>query len=146
MYLLLWLTTMVISGRVLTEAYKKLPIKLWYGDEPGGSFDVDICTQLLKTSTAIGEPSGLQSTTLKRSGISKTSCCCPILMMRLPRSRSTVISFSNYDVAFVVPSVIKWGGNGHTNTRRDDKYHVCKYNSRMDCEITVNIILVGKLN
>jgi hypothetical protein len=74
-----------MSGRVLKEAYNKLPIKLWYGTNPGGSFDVDVRTQLLKASTAIvGERIGLQSTMLKRSGIPKTHCCCPILMMRLP--------------------------------------------------------------
>jgi hypothetical protein len=31
---------MVMSGLVLTEAYNKLPIKLWYGTRQGGSFDV----------------------------------------------------------------------------------------------------------
>jgi hypothetical protein len=43
---------MVLSGHVLTEAHNKLPIKLWYGTEPGGSFDVDVSTQLLKAPTA----------------------------------------------------------------------------------------------
>jgi hypothetical protein len=57
---------MVMSGRVITEAYNKLPIKLWYGTRPGGSFDVDVSTQLRKASTAIGEPMGLQSIMLKR--------------------------------------------------------------------------------
>jgi hypothetical protein len=33
---------MVMSGRVLTEAYNKLPIKLLYGNKPGGGFDVDV--------------------------------------------------------------------------------------------------------
>jgi hypothetical protein len=72
MYLLRWLTTTVMSGRVLTKVYNKLPIKLWYGTRPGGTFDVDVSTQVLKASTAIGEPTGLQSITLKRSNISKT--------------------------------------------------------------------------
>jgi hypothetical protein len=53
---------MVMSGRVLTEAYNKLPIKLWYGTRPGGNLDVDVSTQLLKASTTIGEPTSLQST------------------------------------------------------------------------------------
>jgi hypothetical protein len=72
MYLLRWLTTMVMSGRVLTETYSKLPIKFWHGTRPGGNFDVDVSTKLLKASTAIGEPTGLQSIMLKRSNISKT--------------------------------------------------------------------------
>jgi hypothetical protein len=63
---------MVMSGRVLTEGYNKLPIKLWYGIDPGGSFDINVSTQLLKASTSIGEPTGLWSTMLKRSSISKT--------------------------------------------------------------------------
>jgi hypothetical protein len=85
MYLLGWLSTMVMSGRVLTEAYNKLPVKLWYDTRPGGSFDVDVYTQLLKASTAIGGATGLQSImTLERSSISKTYYCCPIMMMRLP--------------------------------------------------------------
>jgi hypothetical protein len=66
---------MVMSDRVLTEAYRKLSIKRWYGTEPRGSFDVDVYRQLLKASAAIGEPTGLQSTMLKRSCISKTYCC-----------------------------------------------------------------------
>jgi hypothetical protein len=52
---------MVMSGRVLTEAFNMLPIKLWYGLRPRGNFDVDVSTQLLKASTAIGKPTGLQS-------------------------------------------------------------------------------------
>jgi hypothetical protein len=88
---------MVMSGRLLTEAYNKLPIKLWYGTEPGVSFDVDVCIQLLKASTATGDPTALQSTMLKRSNMSKTYCSCSILMMRLPRSRSTVMP-SNKDI------------------------------------------------
>jgi protoheme ferro-lyase len=46
------------SGRVLTEASNKLPVKLWQGPKLGGSFHVDVSTQLLKASTAIGEPIG----------------------------------------------------------------------------------------
>jgi hypothetical protein len=61
---------LVMSGCVLTEASNKLPIKLSYGSELGGSFGVDVSTKLLKASTAIGEPVGLQSTMLKRSNIS----------------------------------------------------------------------------
>jgi hypothetical protein len=74
MYLLIWLTTMVMSGHVLTEASSKLPIKLWYRTNPGGNYDVDVSTQLLHASTDIGELIGLQSTMLKRSSISKTYC------------------------------------------------------------------------
>jgi hypothetical protein len=96
MNVLRWVTAMVMSSRMLTEACSKLPIKLWYGTRPGGSFDVDVSTQLLNASTAIDKPTGLQSIMLKRSIIYKTYCCCPILMMRLPRSRSTVMP-SNQD-------------------------------------------------
>jgi hypothetical protein len=96
MHLLRWLTAMVTSGHMLTEAYNKLPIKLRYGTRPGGSFDVDVSTQLLKASTAIGEPTGFQSIMLKRSSISKAYCCLLILIVRLPRSRSTVMP-SNQD-------------------------------------------------
>jgi hypothetical protein len=59
MSLLRRLAAMVMSGRVLTEAYKKLPIKLKYGTRHGGNFDVDVSTRFFKASTAIGEPTGL---------------------------------------------------------------------------------------
>jgi hypothetical protein len=85
---------MVMSARVLTEAFSKLPIKLWYGTRPGGSSDVYVSKQLLKASTAIGELCDLHSIMLKRYNTSKTYCCYPILMMRLPRSRSTVLALA----------------------------------------------------
>jgi hypothetical protein len=48
---------------VLTEAYNTMPIKLWVGTEPGGSFHAGASsTQLLKVSNAMGQPIGLQST------------------------------------------------------------------------------------
>jgi hypothetical protein len=51
MYLLRWLIAMVMAGRVLMEAYNKLLIKLRYGTDPGGRFDVDVSIQLFKAST-----------------------------------------------------------------------------------------------